>query len=141
MTEALYFLNCYIKEFEATVTKITDNKFVVLDRTAFYPESGGQPNDMGKLIRKSERAEFGVSYVDKFDGYIGHEVVYPDGNVSMRLKAGDNVKGIIDRDRRYMHMRMHTATHVIANVIEKEAGAQITGNQLGIDQSRVDFQP
>jgi misacylated tRNA(Ala) deacylase len=141
MTETLYSLNCYITEFEATVTKITDNKFVVLDRTAFYPESGGQPNDMGKLIRKSERAEFGVSYVDKFDGYIGHEVVYPDGNVSMRLKAGDNVKGIIDRDRRYMHMRMHTATHVIANVIEKEAGAQITGNQLGIDQSRVDFQP
>jgi misacylated tRNA(Ala) deacylase len=94
---------------------------------------------MGKLIRKSDRAEFGVSYVGKFDGYIGNEVVYPGGNVSMRLKAGDNVKGIIDWDHRYMHMRMHTATHVIANVIEKEAGAQITGNQLGIDQSRVDF--
>ena len=80
---------------------------------------------MGKSIRKSDRAEFGVSYVGKFDGYIGHEVVYPDGNVSMRLKAGDNIKGIIDWDRLYMHMRMHTATHVIANVIEKGAGAQI----------------
>ncbi len=54
----------------------------------------------------------------------------------MGLKAGDNVKGIIDWDRRYMHMRMHTATHVIANVIEKEAGAQITGNQLGIIYGR-----
>ena len=139
MTEALYFLNCYIIEFEATVTKITDDKFVVLNRTAFYPESGGQPSDTGKLIRKSDSAEFEVLYVDKFNGYISHEIVSPDGNVSKGLKAGDNVKGIIDWDRRYMHMRMHTATHVIANVIEKEAGAQITGNQLGIDQSRVDF--
>jgi misacylated tRNA(Ala) deacylase len=43
MTEVLYFLDCYIKEFEATVTKITDDKFVVLDRTAFYPESGVNP--------------------------------------------------------------------------------------------------
>ena len=48
MTEALYFLNCYINEFEATVTKTTDDKFVVLNHTAFYPESGGQPSDTGK---------------------------------------------------------------------------------------------
>lgn len=57
------------------------------------------------------------------------------------MKAGDKVKGIIDWDRRYIHIRMHTATHVIANVIEKEAGAQITGNQVGLDQSRGGFQP
>ena len=137
MTEALYFLDCYLKEFEATVEKVTDNRFVVLDRTAFYPESGGQPSDAGKLVRESDGAEFNVLYVGKFNGDISHEI---DGeNVSNGLKAGDKVKGFIDWDRRYRHMRMHTATHVIANVIEKEAGAQITGNQLGLDQSRVDF--
>src|SRR5690606_502149 len=137
MTEALYFLDCYLKEFEATVERVTDNKFVVLDRTAFYPESGGQPSDAGKLVRESDGAEFNVLYVGKFNGDISHEI---DGeNVSNGLKAGDKVKGFIDWDRRYRHMRMHTATHVIANVIEKEAGAQITGNQLGLDQSRVDF--
>jgi misacylated tRNA(Ala) deacylase len=59
--------------------------------------------------------------------------------VATGLKAGDKVIGKTDWDRRYMHMRMHTATHVIANVIEKEAKAQITGNQLGHEQSRVDF--
>lgn len=139
MTEALYFLDCYLKEFEATVKKVTDDKFVVLDRTAFYPESGGQPTDTGKLIRESDSAEFRVLYTGKFDGDISHEIASPVENIVSGLKAGDKVKGIIDWDRRYMHMRMHTATHVIANVIEKEAGAQITGNQLGLDQSRVDF--
>lgn len=139
MTETLYFLDCYLKEFEAIIEKISDDKFVVLNRTAFYPESGGQPNDTGKLIRKSDSAEFQVIYAGKFDGDISHEIASPAENVSAGLKVGDEVKGIIDWDRRYMHMRMHTATHVIANVIEKEAGAQITGNQLGLDQSRVDF--
>jgi misacylated tRNA(Ala) deacylase len=139
MTEALYFLDCYLKEFEAIVEKVTEGKFVVLNHTAFYPESGGQPSDTGKLIRESDGAEFQVLYAGKFDGDISHEIASPAGNVSAGLKAGDTVKGMIDWDRRYMHMRMHTATHVIANVIEKEAGAQITGNQLGLDQSRVDF--
>lgn len=138
MTEVLYFLDCYLKEFEATVEKVTDGKYVVLDRTAFYPESGGQPNDTGKLIREDDGVEFDVIYVGKFNGEISHEIV-PVENVSVSLKAGDRVKGVIDWNRRYRHMKMHTATHVLASVIEKEAGAQITGNQLGLDQSRVDF--
>ena len=139
MTEALYFLDCYLKEFEAIVEKVADDKFVVLDRTAFYPESGGQPSDTGKLIREYDGAEFQVLYAGKFNGDISHEIASPAENVAAGLKAGDKVKGVIDWDRRYTHMRMHTATHVIANVIENEAGAQITGNQLGLDQSRVDF--
>jgi len=139
MTEVLYFLDCYLKEFEATVEKVTDDKYVVLDRTTFYPESGGQPSDTGKLVREEDGAEFKVVYVGKFNGDISHETTPADGNAASGLKAGERVRGIIDWDRRYRHMRMHTATHVMANVIEKEAGAQITGNQLGLDQSRVDF--
>ncbi|AAM05417.1 TPA: alanyl-tRNA editing protein [Methanosarcina acetivorans] len=139
MTEVLYFLDCYLREFEAIVEKVTDDKYVVLDRTAFYPESGGQPSDTGKLVREEDGAEFEVVYVGKFNGDISHEITPVDGNAALGLKAGDRVRGIIDWDRRYRHMRMHTATHVIANVIEKEAGAQITGNQLGLDKSRVDF--
>ncbi len=138
MTEVLYFLDCYLKDFEATVEKVTDSKYIILDRTAFYPESGGQPNDTGKLIRENDGVEFEVIYVGKFNGEISHEIV-PVENVFVSLKAGDRVKGFIDWDRRYRHMRMHTATHVLASVIEREAGAQITGNQLGLDQSRVDF--
>ena len=144
MSEALYFRDSYLKEFEATIEKIIDDKFVVLDRTAFYPESGGQPNDTGKLIRISDGSEFQVLYAGKFEGYISHEIASTKiastaENISGGLKAGDKVKGIIDWDQRYRFMRMHTATHIVANVIEKETGAQITGNQLGLDQSRVDF--
>jgi misacylated tRNA(Ala) deacylase len=138
VTEVLYFLDCYLKEFEATVEEVSENKYVVLDRTAFYPESGGQPNDTGKLIREEDGALFDVIYVGKFDGKISHEIIPSKGALS-GLKPGDRVYGFIDWDRRYRFMRMHTATHIIANVIEKETGAQITGNQLGLEQSRVDF--
>lgn len=133
MTEVLYLLNCYLKEFEATVESVKDDKYAVLDKTAFYPNAGGQPYDTGKLVRQSDGVEFSVVFVAKFGDVISHEFT-PAG-----LNPGDKVKGIIDWDRRYKHMRMHTAAHVIANVIEKEAGALITGNQLGLDKSRIDF--
>jgi len=133
MTEALYLLDCYLKEFEATVESVKDGKYVVLDKTAFYPNAGGQPFDTGKLVRLSDKEEFGVVYVAKFGDVISHEVDKPG------LSPGDRVRGIIDWERRYKHMRMHTAAHVIANVIEQEAGAKITGNQLGLEKSRIDF--
>ncbi|MBN1792219.1 alanyl-tRNA editing protein [Candidatus Woesearchaeota archaeon] len=132
MVEALYLLDCYLKEFEASVVSVKDDKFVVLDRTAFYPQSGGQPFDTGKMV-KEDGSEHGVVFVGKFSGEISHEVSGPG------LMAGDKVKCAIDWDRRYKHMRMHTAAHVLSNVIEKDAGALITGNQLGLDQSRIDF--
>ena len=131
--ETLYLLDCYLKEFEATVESVKDDKYVVLDRTAFYPNAGGQPYDTGKLVRLSDGAEFSVVFVAKFGDVISHEFS-PAG-----LKPEDKVKGIIDWDRRYRHMRMHTAAHVISIVIEKDAGALITGNQLGLDKSRIDF--
>lgn len=52
MTELLYFKDCYLKEFEAEVVSV-NGKFIELNRTAFYPESGGQPTDFGKLISKA----------------------------------------------------------------------------------------
>lgn len=135
MTEALYMEDSYLREFEAKVVSVTkggDNKFfVVLDRTAFYPNSGGQPHDTGKMVK--DGAEYPVVYVGKFSGEISHEVS-KEG-----LKEGDTVKGIIDWERRYALMRMHTAAHIISEVFHKNSGALITGNQLGLDKSRIDF--
>ncbi len=132
MTEVLYLLDCYLKEFEATVESVKDDKYVVLDKTAFYPNAGGQPYDTGKLIAEDGK-DYNVMYVAKFGDDISHEVDNPG------LKPGDKVKAVIDWDRRYRLMRMHTAAHVISIIIEKDADALITGNQLGLDKSRIDF--
>ncbi len=132
---ALYMEDSYLKEFEARVVSVTkggENKFfVVLDRTAFYPNSGGQPHDTGKFVK--DGVEYPVVYVGKFSGQISHEVS-KEG-----LREGDVVRGIIDWKRRYKLMRMHTAAHVISEVFHRETGALITGNQLGLDRSRIDF--
>ncbi|MBN2111981.1 alanyl-tRNA editing protein [Candidatus Woesearchaeota archaeon] len=133
MAEALYMADCYLKEFDAKVVSVKDGKFVVLDKTAFYPASGGQAHDTGKLIRKSDNKEFKVVYVGKFSGEISHEI---EGE---GLQEGDEVHGVIDWERRYKLMRMHTASHVLSGVFQKEAGALITGNQLDTDKSRIDF--
>ena len=128
---ALYMDDMYLKEFEAIVESVKDNKYVVLDRTAFYPVSGGVAHDTGILTRNGE--EFPVVYVGKFDGNISHEVSKPG------LKVGDKVTGKIDWDRRYKLMRLHTTAHLLAAIMHNKAKALITGNQIEIDKARMDF--
>jgi len=136
MAEALYMDNCYLKEFDAKVISVKDGKFVVLDRTAFYPASGGQAHDTGRIVRKSDGQEFSVVFCGKFGGEISHEIVPVEGK---ELKEGDEIHGIIDWGRRYKLMRMHTASHIMSGFFQKESGALITGNQLDVDKSRIDF--
>ena len=131
MEKVLYLEDSYLKEFEAVVTEVNKEKYIVLDKTAFYPSSGGQPHDTG--IMDTGDLEFKVVFVGKFDGKISHEID------KTGLKVGDKVSCKIDWERRYKLMRMHTATHIIAAIIYKECGALISGNQLGGDQSRLDF--
>ena len=88
MVEALYMDDCYLKEFDAKVVSITEGKFVTLDKTAFYPKAGGQANDTGKLIRKSDNKEFKVVFCGKFSGEISHEIEPVEGT---ELKEGDEV--------------------------------------------------
>ena len=131
MESAIYMGDSYLKEFEATVQSVRDDKFVVLNKSAFYPQGGGQPHDTGVIICNGE--EYLVVYAGKFSGTISHEVSRPG------LKEGDNVVGRIDWERRYRLMRMHTAAHIIDAILFSESGALCTGNQLGLDKSRIDF--
>ena len=62
----------YLKEFEAVVESVKDDKYVILDKTAFYPTGGGQPHDTGIMVCNGE--EYPVVYVGKFSGKISHEV-------------------------------------------------------------------
>ncbi len=126
----LYMQDSYLTEFDATVTEAS-GKCIVLDNTAFYPNSGGQPNDTGTVAAGG--ITYNIIYVSKIGDKISHEAD-KDG-----LRAGDSVHCVVDWSRRHALMRMHTAAHILSAVVHKETGALITGNQLGIDQSRIDF--
>jgi misacylated tRNA(Ala) deacylase len=130
----LHMHDSYLKEFDSTVSHVVQDAagiWVALDQTAFYPLSGGQPFDTGLLTHEGKT--WIVSEVRKADGMILHRVDH-DG-----LTTGNRVHGIIDWNRRYKLMRMHTAAHIVSGIAHQEYGAQITGNQLDLDKSRVDF--
>lgn len=131
MARALYMDDSYLKSWEAKVINVKDNKYIVLDKTAFYPKGGGQPWDEGFIIKDDQK--FKVVYVGKFSGQISHEVDRPG------LQAGDEVKCELDWERRYTFMRYHTASHLISNILYNKANAKITGNQIEFDKTRMDF--
>ena len=126
----MYLENSYLWAFDATVEDVF-GELVILDKTAFYPQSGGQPADAGFLLRGDER--FQVVGVEPGECGIKHILVRAD------LKPGDQVSGRIDSERRYKFMRSHTACHILSAVIFQETGAKITGNQIELSRSRVDF--
>lgn len=131
MTDALYLKDSYLKECDATVFSVKEGKYVVLDRTIFYPKGGGQPCDTGKIVRGNEI--FRVVFVGKFSGEISHEVDQAG------LREGDKVHCSIDWEHRYRLMRSHTAAHLFASLLCTGTGALVTGNQLEEDKIRFDF--
>jgi misacylated tRNA(Ala) deacylase len=134
MSKTLFLDDSYLKECEATVQSVKDGKYVVLDKTIFYPRGGGQPSDTGKLIVSG--SQFRVLEVFKRDGQILHEI---EQKQDRKLETGDNVRCVLDWQKRYSLMRMHTAAHVLAGTMNSQLGALITGNQLGEDKTRFDF--
>ncbi|MGQ4892546.1 MAG: alanyl-tRNA editing protein AlaXM [Candidatus Njordarchaeia archaeon] len=128
-TKALYMDDSYIKEFNANVVEVTD-KGVVLDQTAFYPKGGGLPSDTGKLV--GDFGEVKVTHVFKEGDKIYHVV---EGEVCNNCE----VKGLIDWEKRYKIMRMHTAAHMLSGLLYKELGVLITGGIIKEDESHMDF--
>lgn len=128
--EELYLKDSYQKEFTAKVISV-EGSFVYLNQTCFYPNSGGQLNDIGSLYKGKE--EFNVLFTTKMSGKIAHQID------KQGLKINDEAKGYINWQRRYTLMRMHTAAHVLSAIFAKEANALITGNQLDMEKSRIDF--
>lgn len=124
--------NEYQQEFEATVKTVEDD-YLILDQTCFYPEGGGQPSDRGSV--QWEDGEAKITDVRKSHGEIHH---YYDGDTP---EEGQNLKGILNWERRFKHMRMHTAQHLVSYVVLKEFGASTAGNQIHEDFSRIDFEP
>jgi misacylated tRNA(Ala) deacylase len=130
MTELLYQQDSYVKEFDAKVVKVED-KSIFLDKTHFYPTSGGQPGDTGLL--RCNGKEYKVVNTKKAGPEVIHDVD------SEGIAAGDAVHCAIDWPRRHRHMRGHTACHILSYVVNKDTSALITGNQIAEDKCRIDF--
>lgn len=133
-TVQLYYKDQYLKEFEAEVLKVIDNEYVVLDKTCFYPEGGGQPADSGYFIFNENKVE--VVDVKKVGRVIIHKI---KGNVIPM--EGHTVKGIIDWNKRYSLMKNHTATHLINGAARRVLGEHVWqfGTQKGTESSRLDI--
>lgn len=122
MTLKLYLENPYLKEFDAKVVK-RGNGYVILDQTAFYPESGGQEHDTGVLnmIKVTKVTRNGDDIYHHVDGMVG----------------SDTVHGKIDWERRYSLMKMHTAQHIVSGILAKRhkvktLGVSIKEKETGI---------
>ena len=129
-TQELFLTDAYLREFDARVVKL-DGREVVLDRSAFHPGGGGQPSDRGTLGVGPVHAA--VVDVRREGRGILHvlDIAIPD---TVR-----DLHGELDWERRYAHMRYHTALHVLSGVIWKSFGAKVTGGQMRAERARMDF--
>ncbi len=133
-TEKLYYSSIF--EFEAKVVGVESAgsvSYVVLDRTAFYPESGGQDSDKGYLELNGEM--YDISYVFVEDGVIVHVVK------DFRGRVGDSVRGVVDRERRMRHTRHHSATHLLLYSARKVLGNHVwqAGARKEFGRARLDI--
>ncbi len=133
-TEPLYYADVYRREFDAKVQKVIGDSYVVLDGTCFYPEGGGQPNDLGWLISGNDRYE--VVAVHKIGKVIVHTLKTP-----AKFQEGSTVHGVIDWERRYSLMKAHTVTHLINGAARRVLGEHVwqSGTQKGLETSRLDI--
>jgi Ser-tRNA(Ala) deacylase AlaX len=126
-SEPLYVEDSYLREFDAEVTR-SGPKFVVLDRTAFYPESGGQPSDTGVI--RWEGGETEVHKVLKRGRDIFH---YLRGDVPV----GTEIHGSIDWEPRFYNMRRHSGEHLLTGLFEREG----SGPKVYSDLTKLEFKP
>jgi len=134
-TEKLYYKDHYKKTFDAEViwhNKTKTGTELILDKTAFYPEGGGQPSDIGYLEKNDKKIK--VKHVKKHKNSIIHVV---DGE----LKKGDKIRGKIDWDHRYTLMKHHTGTHVVNGALRSVLGNHVwqAGSQLNLEDARFDY--
>ena len=129
MTEALFRNDSYLRECQATVIA-AGPEGIVLDRTVFYPTGGGQPGDIGTISWEGGS----VDVSDTRHGDAGAVRHLADADATLP-GVGTAVTASLDWDRRYLHMRMHTALHLLGSVLQYG----VTGGNISAAKSRLDF--
>jgi len=127
-TQRLYYTDCYLREFEAQVLRLeaaANGVKVYLDRTAFYPASGGQPTDAGTVA--------GIEVVDVIDE--GEEIAH----LLRQPPQGEVVNGKIAWGRRFDHMQQHTGQHILSAAFEKVGDYKTISFHLGEESSSIDL--
>jgi alanyl-tRNA synthetase len=130
MTERLYYTDSYLRGFRARVADASPDRLTVyLDRTAFYPSSGGQPFDLGSIG--------GVDLVDVIDEgeRIAHRLAAP-----IPAPAGGEVECVVDWDRRFDHMQQHSGQHLLSAVFEELFSLKTVSFHLGAESSTIDLE-
>ncbi|MHA2170045.1 MAG: alanyl-tRNA editing protein [Candidatus Kariarchaeaceae archaeon] len=128
-TEQVYARDAYTTQLDATVVDVKPEG-IILDRTIFYPQGGGQPSDQGKLI--SGGSEIPIVALKKQGNVVLHQI---DGDV----QVGDDVQCEVDWDYRYKLMKHHTALHILSAVVWDETQAKVTGGTIYENKARLDF--
>lgn len=134
-TERLYYEDCYRREFTATVVAVDADGAVELDRSAFYPESGGQAHDLGmlngrRLERVVERDDRVLHYFAKASG---------PGETPRALTQGETVQGEIDWQRRFDLMQHHTGQHLLSAVAEELYGWKTESVHIGAESATIEL--
>jgi misacylated tRNA(Ala) deacylase len=132
-TKLLYLYDSYLRDFEAEVQHVTGSQ-IILDQTAFHPRTGGVAYDTGYLAKGNMKYEVVGAEVDRETKEIVHLL-----DEEADLNQGDLVKGILDWERRYRLMRLHTAAHLIAATMYRDYDALITGGQVDYKHAKLDF--
>jgi misacylated tRNA(Ala) deacylase len=133
-TDCLFRDDSYLKDCDARVIAITEQGGIVLDRTVFYANSGGQPGDTGALVTAAGvRIPIATAvYTDPAKTEIAH---VPAEGAPPAPAIGDTVTAAIDWDKRHARMRMHTALHLLSAVLPYA----VTGGSVGDSDGRLDF--
>lgn len=133
MTDFVFREDSYAKTLPVTVSGLTSEGGIVLDRTIFYATSGGQPGDTGYLERANgERIAIAATIHPDGDKTV---IVHVPAEGASKPEVGEALTAVIDWERRHKLMRMHTALHLVTVVLPYP----ITGAAVGEDKGRVDF--
>jgi len=131
MTEEIFRDDAYVKSCDAVVTDIVESG-IILNRTVFYLEGGGQPGDTG-VLRLPDGGAVPITDTRKAPG--GGGIIHVIGGDAVPVSMGDTVMVELDWNRRYAHMRMHTCMHLLCSLIE----GGVTGGSIAEAKGRLDF--